>query len=584
MLTKVNTHVLAEILAFVKPYKKLAYFSLFVLVLSSLNLLVLPVSARYVMDYGFVHDIKNNVHYYIVFAILTTLSAISTAWRSYLVSWIGERVIADMRSKLFSKILSFDLNQFETLKIGEILSRLTTDTVVVQGTLSNSISMLIRNIIQIIGALSMMFLTSIYLSLVFLASVPLIFIPARIVVTRQRDLSKAGQDKVALSSSYAGETLFAIHIAQAFTHEPYDRQLFSESVETAFKAQLKRMRLRGILTVIVTVGITAGFLLVFWLGSYLVSQNPQVITQGQLLQFIAYAIILASAFVGMADIIGEVQKASGASERLVELLNLVPTITSNKEATKPQAPIKGAISFKDIDFSYPNRPHRQVISNVSIDIKPGQSVALVGHSGAGKSTLLQLLLRFYDVDKGLISIDGQPINMMPLDFLRGTISFVPQEVVIFSGSIFENILYGFPEATRDQVLNAGRMAMVSEFADDLQDGYDTLVGERGMRLSGGQRQRIAIARAFLRDTPILLLDEATSNLDAKNERLLQTSLKELMKGRTTIVIAHRLATVMQADQIIFMQHGHVLSRGKHDDLVVNCEKYKHLASLQFIDG
>jgi ATP-binding cassette subfamily B protein len=570
-------------MAFVKPYKKTATWAGISLVVASANLLMLPVSARYMMDFGFVKDAQNSEFYFVLVAIVSTFSALSTSWRFYLVSWLGERVVADMRRQLFAKILSFDINQFETIKVGEVLSRLTTDTSLVQQMMGTSISMAVRNMIQLIGAFVMLLVTSVYLTAVFLFSVPLMFIPFYLVMKRQRRLSRIGQDKMALSSSYAGETLFAIHVTQAFTHEPYDQKLFSESVENAFKAQLKRIRMRSVLTVVVTVGITLGFLLVFWCGSSLVMHEPQLITQGQLVQFFAYAVMLSSALIALADVMGDVQRASGASERLFELLSMEPTIVTPEQPMVIEGRVRGDICYDAVSFSYPNRADRQVLSDVSIDIRSGQSVAFVGHSGAGKTTMLQLLLRFYEPQSGRIAIDQVPVSKLSLAQLRGSISFVPQEVVVFSGTVYENILYGLPEATREQVLAAGKLALVDEFVANLPEGYDTIVGERGMRLSGGQRQRLAIARAFLRDAPILLLDEATSNLDAENERLLQKALAELMRGRTTLVIAHRLSTVRQADQIIFMHHGQVLAKGKHEFLLKTCPEYAHLSSLQFID-
>ena len=582
MLSTMKVHSLWSLLVYIRPYKRLAMWAAVALVVASVNLLLLPVSARYMMDFGFVKDAQNNEFYFVLVAIVSTLSALSTAWRYYLVSWLGERVVADIRSKLFAKILSFDLNQFETIKVGEVLSRLTTDTSLVQQVVGISVSMAIRNVIQLVGAFCMLLVTSVYLTCVFLFSVPAMLIPFYLVMKRQRVLSRIGQDKMALSSSYAGETLFAIHVTQAFTHEPYDNQLFSNSVENAFKAQLKRIRMRSVLTVVVTLGITLGFLLVFWTGSQLL--NNEQITRGQLVQFFAYAVILSSALIAMADVMGDVQRACGASERLVELLSMEPSIVTRKDAIEPKVPIQGDISYNNVVFAYPNRPERTVINEVSIQIKSGQNIAFVGHSGAGKTTMLQLLLRFYEAKFGDITIDGIAVDRLPLKTLRGAMSFVPQEVVVFSGTVYENILYGYPEASRAQVLAAGKLALVDEFVANLPDGYDTVVGERGMRLSGGQRQRLAIARAFLRDAPILLLDEATSNLDAKNERLLQKALQKLMKGRTTLVIAHRLSTVKQADQIVFMQHGRVLAVGNHEYLMEHCPEYAYLSNLQFIDA
>ena len=584
MLGHLHSNSLAYFTLFLKPYKRHCYWAIVALIVASLNLLFLPVTARYMTDFGFMKDAHNSEYYFLAVALVSTLSALSAAWRYYLVSWLSERVVSDMRKKLFEKILSFDLNQFETIKVGEVLSRLTSDTGVVQQVFGISISMAVRNVIQFTGALIMLLVTSVQLTLVFLFSIPALLVPFYFVMKKMRLLSRRGQDKMALSSSYAGETLFAIQVTQAFTHEPYDNQNFTDSVENTFKAQLKRIRMRSVLTVVIVTSITTGFLLVFWYGSYLLNQEPSSITHGQLIQFLAYAGILSSAMVAMSDVMGDVQRAIGASERLVELLSMEPTIVSPADPVKIVDRIQGRIEYKQVCFSYPNRPDKCVIDDVSIDIEPGQNVAFVGHSGAGKSTMLQLLLRFYEANSGSICIDGVPLNQLSLDDLRGSISFVPQEVVVFSGTIYENILYGFPEAEPEQVYQAGKLALVDEFAREQPDGYDTIVGERGVRLSGGQRQRLAIARAFLRDAPILLLDEATSNLDAKNERLLQQALSELIRGRTTLVIAHRLSTVKQADQIIFMHHGKIIAQGTHAYLLENCTEYAYLSSLQFIDA
>ncbi len=583
LLEGLKSQPLFKLLAFVRPYRRTAIWAGVALVVSSLNLLILPVSMRHLMDFGFVKEAKDSEFYFMMVAVVSALSALSSAWRYYLVSWLGERSISDMRRKLFAKVLSFDLTQFEKIKVGEVLSRLTTDTSLVQQIIGISVSVAIRNVIQMVGSFVMLLVTSVYLTGVFLSSVPAMLIPFYLVMKRQRALSRIGQDKMALSSSFAGETLFAIHVAQAFTHEPYDSHLYNDAVENSFKAQLKRIRMRSVLTVVIALAITAGFLLVFWVGSSLINHDPQLITKGELVQFFTYAIILSSAMIAMADVMGDLQRAYGASERLLELLSMDPSIVSPKNPTIPDGRLRGAISYNNVCFSYPSRPGKEVLSQISLDIKPGDNVAFVGHSGAGKTTMLQVLLRFYDVNKGHVSIDDIPISHMTLDTLRGSISFVPQEVVVFSGTIYENILYGCPEASSEKVYEAGKLALVDEFAKDLPDGYDTVVGERGMRLSGGQRQRLAIARAFLRDSPILLLDEATSNLDTKNERLLQIALDKLIKGRTTLVIAHRLSTVKQADQIVFMHLGKILAKGTHAYLMEHCPEYAYLSNLQFIE-
>ena len=383
LLEGLKSQPLFKLLAFVRPYKRTAIWAGIALVVSSLNLLILPVSMRHLMDFGFVKEAKDSEFYFMMVAVVSALSALSSAWRYYLVSWLGERSISDMRRKLFAKVLSFDLTQFEKIKVGEVLSRLTTDTSLVQQIIGISVSVAIRNVIQMVGSFVMLLVTSVYLTGVFLSSVPAMLIPFYLVMKRQRALSRIGQDKMALSSSFAGETLFAIHVTQAFTHEPYDNQLYNDAVENSFKAQLKRIRMRSVLTVVIALSITAGFLLVFWVGSSLINHDPQLITKGELVQFFTYAIILSSAMIAMADVMGDLQRAYGASERLLELLSMEPSIVSPKNPTIPDGKLKGALAYNNVCFSYPSRPEKEVLSQISLDIKPGENVAFVGHSGAG---------------------------------------------------------------------------------------------------------------------------------------------------------------------------------------------------------
>ena len=558
--------------------------ALVALILSSLSVLFIPVCFRYLIDHGFTDDLPNRAYYFSIVAAVVGITSITIAYRHYQFSWLSERIVSDIRKKLFAHLLSLDAAQYETIKVGEMLSRLTSDTGVVQHILGTSVSMVLRHVIQVGGALAMLFVTSFYLSCVFLLVVPALLFPVYTLLQKMRLSSREGQDKIALSCAYASETLHAIKVSQAFAHEQVDVRQFSQAVECAFDAQRRRVAVRSWMTVAVMIGISGGFLVVCWYGVSLVYAERSLLSHGELLQFVAYALIFSSAVVALSDLVGDLKRVDGAVERLVALMDSHPGIQSPEYPVVPDRPLKGYIKFSNVSFAYPSRSDVLAINDISLSIKPGQHVALVGHSGAGKTTLFQLLQRFYDVGSGQISIDDWPICDLHLTDLRSAMSYVPQDVTIFSGTIYDNIQYGCLDVTSDRVYAAGRLARVDEFVDRLPHGYNTCVGERGLRLSGGQKQRIAIARAFLRDAPILLLDEATSHLDGQNEYLLQQALSRLIRDRTTIVAAHRVSTIQQVDHVVFIHQGRILDQGSHSVLMNRCQQYVQLLQLQPMDA
>ncbi|MEC8460812.1 MAG: ABC transporter transmembrane domain-containing protein [Pseudomonadota bacterium] len=569
--------------AFAKPYLSVVIGALVAMVLASAALLAMPYAMGHVFDQG----LSRSLHFarhdaFLSFAAVSFFAALFSAGRFYLVSWLGERIIADLRKYTFTRVLRLDMHQLETLKTGEVLSRLTTDTTLVQQVLSTGFSMALRNLIQSVGAMVMLWYTSWYLTTVFLVMVPLLLVPLWGMMKKQRSLSRSNQDRIADIGAYAGEVLQAMSVTKAFTHEAYDQKAYGHIVDLSCKTSMKRVRVRSLLTVFVMLMLVGSLLTVFWVGTTLMVASPPVITAGQLAQFFLYAALLVAGVMAVTEVWGDVVRASASSERILEICAMKPTITSPRNHHLGQV-IKGSITFDSVSFSYPSRPNRLVLDGFSCDIKPGNTIALVGESGAGKSTVLQLLMRFYGLSSGAICIDGVPIENYDLHHLRQAMSLVPQDIIVFSGSIFENIAYGDPEAPKSQVLQAAKLALVDDFVSNLPAGYDTLVGERGMRLSGGQRQRIAIARAFLRNAPILLLDEATSHLDSHNEYALQVVVDKLRASRTTIVIAHRLATVQKADELLFLEKGKIVARGSHRELVKANSQYAKMASLQLLD-
>jgi ATP-binding cassette subfamily B protein len=571
---------LRELAPFVRPYKGMIAAAAAALVVAAAATLVLPAAVRGVIDHGFSNEDAANIgRYFLALIAVAAVMGVASATRFYLVSWIGERITADVRARLFSHVLSLSPSFFETLRTGEVLSRLTADTTLVQTVVGSSASFALRNLVLALGSLVMMVVTSPKLAALCLIGVPAVVAPIILFGRRVRRLSRDSQDRIADMSAYASEALNAILTVQAFTHESRDRAQFAHATEQSFVSAIQRNRMRAALTAFVIFLVGSCIVTVLWIGASDVLSGAM--TGGELSQFILYAVFLATAMGAVSETWGDVQRAAGATERLMEILSTEPAVKA------PVAPValpprpRAAIRFENVSFRYPSRPDNRALAGVSFAIEPGEAVALVGPSGAGKSTMFHLLLRFFDPQEGRILFDGIDIAQTdPLE-LRRNIALVSQDPVIFSGTIADNIRYGRPEASEDEIVSAAVAAAADEFIRRLPDGYGTLLGERGVTLSGGQRQRIAIARAILRDAPLLLLDEATSALDAENERLVQQGLANLMSGRTTIVIAHRLATIQRLKRIIVMDQGRIIAEGSHAELVSRGGLYARLAALQF---
>jgi len=569
---------LRRLLPFLQPYKGVLLLALLALTVAALATLTIPFTARYMIDSGFSTTQAEAIdQYFWALFLVAVVLAIATAIRHYLVSWLGERVVADVRQAVYRHVIGMSPVFFETTRTGEVLSRLTTDTTLIQSVVGSTMSMALRSIFMFTGGLLMLIITSPKLTIWIMILVPLVLLPIVVFGRRVRRLSRASQDAVADTSAYAGETLNAVSVIQAFTHEKRASEKYGDAVESAFSTAKKRLRARSWLTVLVILFVFSGAILLLWLGAQAVIN--ETMTPGELSQFVLYAVIVASSAGVLSEVWGELQRAAGATERLMELLHIEVVIKSPDNPTS--MPISGALTFDHVEFHYPSRPQLPSIINFSCEIKASQTIALVGPSGAGKSTIFHLLLRFYDPQQGQIKLDGVPIQQLKLDALRRNIALVPQDTVIFSTDAMENIRYGRPDASDDDVLEAARLAHANVFLSQLPQGYQTHLGERGVRLSGGERQRIAIARAVLKNPPILLLDEATSALDAESEREVQLALNALSKGRTTLVIAHRLATVLNADCILVIDKGEIVATGTHETLIKEAGLYKQLAELQF---
>jgi ATP-binding cassette subfamily B protein len=565
---------------FIRPYRRRLVAALLALLLAAAAQLSLPVALRYLIDRGFLAESAASIdRYFAAIFVVAVLFGLFSAWRFYLVVSLGEYVVADIRNAVFRHVVRLDPSFYEVTKTGEVLSRLTTDTTLIQSISGAGLSIALRSAVTFIGALGMLFVTSPRLSGMIVLLVPLVLIPIIVVGRRVRALSRASQDRIADTSGLAGETLNAVSTVQAFTLEDFQSKRFSQAVRKALATAIKRIRVRAGLTALAIIFIFGAVTLVLWLGTRAVMAGEM--SGGQLGQFLLYAIFAAGSAAGLSEMWGEIQRGAGAMERIVELLETQPTIVVPDHPVAVPARIDGEIRFEHVSFSYPSRPDQLAVDDISLQLMPGETVALVGPSGAGKSTLLQLLLRFYDPQSGTIRIDGIDIALMDPTALRASIGLVPQDTVIFGASARDNIRFGRPSASDREVEAAAVAAVADGFISRLPDGYDTFLGERGTRLSGGQRQRIAIARAMLKDPPILLLDEATSSLDAENERLVQEALERLMVNRTTIVIAHRLATVRKAGRIVVIEHGRIVDAGGHDDLIERDALYRRLANLQF---
>ena len=580
---------LSGLLPFLKPYRgRIALAGLF-LVLAAVATLIFPVALRGLIDGGLTSGATDadkgasllalRGHFFELFAVATALGLFSAA-RFYMVSWLGERVTADLRNAVYGHVLHQSPEFFETTQTGEVLSRLTADTTLVQSVVGSSLSMGLRNGVMGIGALAMLVWTNPYVMTQVLGVLVLIVLPSVWFGRRVRKLSRASQDRMADSSARAAEVLNAIPVVQSYTAEARESARFGASTQNAFMTANRRNKTRSVLVAFIIIATSAALLWGLYQGTQAVMQGK--IAAGHLGQTVVYVIILASAFAVLGEVYGDLLRAAGATERLMELLHAPSHIISKQNKALASENIAGpAIELVAINFHYPSRPSQLALHDFSLQVMPGETVALVGESGAGKTTVFQLLQRFYDPQQGQIMLSGTALADLALPALRGAIAVVPQDGVVFSSTAMENIRYGRPGATDAEVMMAAKDAFADEFLSKLPEGYNTFLGERGVRLSGGQRQRIAIARAILKNAPILLLDEATSALDAQSEHMVQAALERAMQGRTTLVIAHRLATVQQADRIVVMEHGRIVEVGKHDALVQQGGVYARLAALQF---
>jgi ATP-binding cassette subfamily B protein len=574
---------LRRILPFLRPYRWRILAAFIALIFSSAATLILPAAARNVIDHGFGDQAVARIDsYFLPLLVAVAAMAIATAIRFYFVTWLGERVIADIRRAVFDHVIGLSPAFFEITRTGEVLSRLTADTTLIQTVVGSSVSVAARNLVMFVGGFALMIVTSVKLSAFVVAAVLLVMVPLILFGRWVRTLSRRSQDRIADTSARASETLNAVATVQAFTHENIDRQYFGKAVEQSFDIAILRTRARAIMTAAVMFGAFASIIGVFWIGAHDV--HAHVMTSGQILQFMLYAVIVAGGVGALSETWGDLQRAAGASERLMELLHTRPDIEAPENPRHLPANGKGAVSFLNVSFRYPTRPDAAALAEFSLDVKPGEAIALVGPSGAGKSTVFQLLLRFFAAQNGQIVFDGVDTAMLDPAELRRHIALVSQDPAIFSGTIADNIRYGRPDASDAEVLHAAEAAAAAEFIERLPDKYSSVVGERGTTLSGGQRQRVAIARAILRDAPLLLLDEATSALDAENERLVQIGLDNLMAGRTTIVIAHRLATIQRLKRIVVMDQGRIVAEGSHAELVARGGIYARMADLQFTSG
>lgn len=567
---------------FLSPYKGLMIAAAIALVFTASVSLALPRVVGEVVD-GFTLDaLKQMDGYFIGIIFVMGAMAIGTGLRFYFVTKLGERVIADVRMAIYQKVIGLSPAFYEKILTGEVLSRLTTDTTLILSVISSSVSVALRNALMMGGGIIFMSLTSLKMTGLVLLMVPLVILPILALGRRLRMLSRESQDRIAESSGEASETLLAAQTVQAYTHELVSQNSFNNLTEQAFDAARRRIITRAILTISVIFLVFTGVVGILWMGARDVIAGNM--TAGQLVQFLIYSVMVAGAVAALSEIWGELQRAAGATERLIELLEAEDIIKDPVLPLPAPERVAGDIKFTDVTFTYPARPEIYALEKMNLHIKPGETVALVGPSGAGKSTIFQLLMRFFDPDTGSIEVDGMGIETMLREDMRRAYALVPQDPVIFATTAMENIRFGRPEATDAEVYEAAKAAAAHEFLEKLPKKYNSYVGERGVMLSGGQKQRIAIARAILRDAPILLLDEATSALDAESEHAVQLAVEKLSQNRTTLIIAHRLATVKKADRIVVFDEGWIDAEGTHDELVAQGGLYARLAKLQFTDG
>jgi ATP-binding cassette subfamily B protein len=580
-----NVRALGGLLPFVRPYRSRVAAAALFLVLAAVSTLIFPIALKSLIDQGFIaadpgaRVLALREHFFALFAVGVALGVFSAA-RFYMVSWLGERITADLRNAVYAHVVRQSPEFFETTQTGEVLSRLTTDTTLVQTVVGSSLSMGLRNAVMGIGAMAMLIVTNPVVMTQVLAILVLVVLPSLYFGRRVRGLSRASQDRIADSSAIAAEVLNAVPVVQSYLQEGHEADRFAASTERAFGTAVRRSRMRAFLVAFI---ISATFGALLW-GLY---QGTQAVVRGDISaghlgQTVVYVIILVSSVAVLSEVYGDLLRAAGATERLMELLLMATPIVTPAAPQPLATPAAGAsVRLDDVTFRYPSRPQHPTLVHFNLAVAPGETVALVGPSGAGKSTVLQLILRFYDVESGAVKVDGERVDRVALDALRGRIGIVPQDSVIFSTDAMENIRYGRPDASDDEVMEAARGAFAHDFIIALPQGYKTFLGERGVRLSGGQRQRISIARAMLKNAPLLLLDEATSALDAEGERMVQAALESAMRGRTTIVIAHRLSTVQRADRIVVLEAGEIVETGTHSELVDAGGLYARLAALQF---
>ncbi|MGP6087163.1 ABC transporter transmembrane domain-containing protein [Antarctobacter jejuensis] len=567
---------------FMRPYRLLMAAALAALVATATISLILPLAVRRVVDNFNTEDGALLDKYFAAALGIAAALALGTAFRYLLVTRFGERVVADIRKAVFDKVIGLSPAFYEKIMTGEVLSRITTDTTVILSVVGSSISIALRNILLFSGGMVLMLITSAKLAGLVLLLVPVVVVPILTLGRRVRKLSRENQDWIAASSGNASEALLAVQTVQAYTHEAESRAAFADVTEKSFDAARKRITTRAVMTSIVIFLVFTGIVGVLWIGAWDVRAGGM--SAGTLIQFVIYSVMVAGAVGALSEVFGELQRAAGATERLVDLLQAEDTVQDPARPKPAPQPVRGEITFDKVSFSYPARPEISALSEVDLNIAPGETVALVGPSGAGKTTIIQLIQRFYDPAEGRVLLDGVPLSEMARHDFRRHIALVPQDPVIFAASARDNIRFGRPGASDAEIEAAARAAAAHEFLTALPDGYGTWLGERGVMLSGGQKQRVAIARAILRDAPVLLLDEATSALDAESERAVQQAVDHLAEGRTTIIVAHRLATVKKADRIIVLDQGRIVATGTHDALVAEGGLYARLARLQFTEG
>ena len=571
---------LVSLMPFVARYRGRAAGAVVALLIASITTLAVPIAVRRMIDLGFSPDRVGLVdQYFAVMIAVVAVLAIASAGRYYLVTTIGERVVADLRSAVFDRLTQLSADFFDSAKSGELVSRLTADTTQIKSAVGASVSIALRNLVLFFGSVAMMVVTSARLSGFVLAAIPVIVLPLVAFGRLVRRRSRTAQDTLADAAAYAAELISAIRTLQAFTNERLAGTRFGATVERAYTAALHSTRARAVLTAIIIFLASASVVVILWVGAQDVLRGHM--SAGTLSQFVLFAVFAASALGQLSEVWGELSQAAGSAERLTELLAVEPSITAPAAPLPLPSPPRGEVAFERVRFAYPARPQAAVLDGISFSVRTGERVAIVGPSGAGKSTIFHLLLRFYDPAAGAVTFDGVRCNTVDPAELRGRIALVPQDVAIFATSISDNIRFGRPDASDEEVARAAELAAASEFIRRLPQGFDTMIGERGVTLSGGQRQRIAIARAILRAAPLLLLDEATSSLDAESETLVKAALARLMQGRTTIVIAHRLATVLSCDRILVIDQGRLVEEGTHDELVAAGGLYARLARLQF---